>query len=313
LFFKVPLNFRRELTTQIMYRIIALLVILATVQAKIQITMLVFSGTRDPSWTLSGHLELKALQYMKDSLNSDIKKAPFYQMGYRGFLLQIDNKEVTTVYGYEEFEYFLLQTWPERLRLPQVIKHVQSVISKRISIRTTSKSSKHSPFTDVKDKCDIPVVGADNSTIYNPQTDCCGFFIRYQTENNCYDYGNDIVTNTFAQPGRGSGHRWDYDTCDSVREAAERDGLVWYGTVLPTGNPPNGHYISLHIWPNTNFHWLRKDTNLPNHWSHKPGGTPVRDVDNNGKKITDPSKADVSPWSQFCGYMVTVPSKVTIN
>ena len=46
-------------------------------------------------------------------------------------------------------------------------------------------------------------------------------------------------------------------------------------------------------------------------WSHKPGGSPVRDVDNNGATITDPSKCDVSPWSLHCGYLLSVPSKVT--
>lgn len=48
-------------------------------------------------------------------------------------------------------------------------------------------------------------------------------------------------------------------------------------------------------------------------WSHKPGQTPVRNVDNNGDIITDPAKADVSPWSIHCGYMLAAPQKVTIN
>ena len=30
--------------------------------------------------------------------------------------------------------------------------------------------------------------------------------------------------------------------------------------------------------------------------------------DNKGEKIHDPSKADFSPWTQFCGYMHVVPS-----
>ena len=54
---------------------------------------------------------------------------------------------------------------------------------------------------------------------------------------------------------------------------------------------------------------MRMDANMK--WSHKPGGTAVRNVDNNQDEITDPSKADVSPWSQHCGYLRTVPSKVS--
>ena len=50
--------------------------------------------------------------------------------------------------------------------------------------------------------------------------------------------------------------------------------LVWVGDTLPASLPVTGHYVSLHIWPNSNFHWLRMDANML--WSHKPGGSPVR-------------------------------------
>ena len=157
---------------------------------------------------------------------------------------------------------------------------------------------------------------------------------------NCYNYGNDVVTNTFAQPGRGSGVCSHHDrpcvpnTCADVRRAAESDGLLWRGTELPTSLPTKGHVVSLHIWPQSNFHWLRMDANFT--WSHKPGGsralrleprasrTPrppshasmpgpaVRNIDNDGKTITDPAKANVSPWSEHCGYMLSVPSGVSL-
>jgi len=55
----------------------------------------------------------------------------------------------------------------------------------------------------------------------------------------------------FVKPGRGSGHKWDKNTCDDMRAAAERDGLVWVGTDLPTKDPEVGHYVSLHIWANS--------------------------------------------------------------
>ena len=47
-------------------------------------------------------------------------------------------------------------------------------------------------------------------------------------------------------------------------------------------------------------------------WSHKPGGSPVRNMDNNGEPISDPAKADVSPWSTHCGYLLAKPSAVTL-
>ena len=43
--------------------------------------------------------------------------------------------------------------------------------------------------------------------------------------NNCYNYGNDQITNTFAQPGKGSGQQYENITAKEVQAAAIRDGL----------------------------------------------------------------------------------------
>merc|ERR1711924_234561 len=96
-----------------------------------------------------------------------------------------------------------------------------------------------------------------------------------------------------------------------MKNAAISDGLQWIGTDLPTTLPEKGHYVSLHIWPDSNFHWLRMNADMK--WSHKPGGSPVRDYDNNHDQITDPHQADVSPWSEHCGYMLATPSVSTIH
>jgi len=159
-----------------------------------------------------------------------------------------------------------------------------------------------------------PIVGPDDATQvhYDPSHDDDGCFITEQSCNNCYDYANDVVTNTFAQPGRGSGvcppdaRPCVKNTCEDVKNAAISDGLQWVGTELPTSLPSKGHYVSLHIWPNSNFHWIRMDADK--YWSHKPGGTRVRNVDNDYKKITDPGKANFAPWTQHCGYMLAIPS-----
>jgi len=170
--------------------------------------------------------------------------------------------------------------------------------------------------------CTIPVRGPSTGLpAFSPETDDCGFYIEYQSLNNCYDYGTDVVTNTFAQPGRGTGQKWKQNTCEAMTAAAESDGLVHVGTNLPSAPPTEGgHYVSLHIWPSTNFHWTRMNSNVtsvggaPVHtWSHKPGGTAVRGVDNDGKTIIDPRDANLNPWSQFCAFFLVNPSTVKIN
>lgn len=104
----------------------------------------------------------------------------------------------------------------------------------------------------------------DNGTVFDPINDNCGFYSPpHQNDNNCYAYATDVATNTFPQPGRGSGDKWHDNTCEEMRAASERDGLVWFGNDLPSVDekPDSGHYVALYIWPGTNFHWARRDSN----------------------------------------------------
>lgn len=57
---------------------------------------------------------------------------------------------------------------------------------------------------------------------------------------------------------------------NSMKASAIRDGLQWVGTTLPTSNPAVGHYVTLLIWPQTNFHWwtLPHITQVFDHVSH---------------------------------------------
>ena len=142
----------------------------------------------------------------------------------------------------------------------------------------------------------------------------------------------DIATDTFPQPGRGSGRQWTENTCENIFAAAERDGLRFVGPALSdySVGPDAGHYVALYIWPDTNFHWARMDFNgtytdiervgqqASRRWSHKPGGTEVQIVDDDGNCIGNvapcvvPQNANLSPWSVFCGFMTAVPSKLRI-
>ena len=118
--------------------------------------------------------------------------------------------------------------------------------------------------------------------------------------NNCYNYANDQITNTFAQPGRGSGQRFATLQCNHLDRAARRDGLKQArGWQTPTA----GWYLALAIWPNQDYHWYRQDRN--GCWSHKPGQAYVTDLDNAGKRLGDPRLADRGPYQTFCGYKST--------
>jgi hypothetical protein len=275
----------------------------------IQVTLNLGGGAPDPQWTIIGDTADRIMALLPQVPPTNVMRPiPWYRMGYRGFEAVVDGT-VYEIYNNPLLETALLLSGFAHVN-DAILDHVKAEVM-RVSMLSSEEKAPRNQSTGAV--CNPPVRGSDDSTVYNPQTDCDGCFVSHVSENNCYNYGNDVATNTFAQPGRGSGQKWKVNTCDDMRASAIRDGLSWNGTVLPTQNPPKGHYLALLIWPGTNFHWIRFDSVPAGKWSHKAGGTPVKNVDNRNLPITDPSKSDFAPWTQFCGYMIGVPSKVNIN
>ena len=138
----------------------------------------------------------------------------------------------------------LLQSIPAEIKIP---KNFQDKIAMVI------KSGKVLPMNlnDVKENFTEPIAkrappnweGATYTWSHN-----------YAIEkNNCYNYANDKVTNTFAQPGRGSGQQWIEITNNEIKDAAKRDGLVLVnaaGGGIPN-IPKNGpyHLVALVVAP----------------------------------------------------------------
>ncbi len=131
-----------------------------------------------------------------------------------------------------------------------------------------------------------------------------------QGNNNCYNYATNYRSDTFAQPGQASGAMYTQLTCASVRPGAIADGLI----NSPRANnkcPKEGHLVALVIWPGVDFHWYRKGRN--GHWSHKPGSTPVTNLDNSNNLISDPRTADRGGYTSFCTFMVVMHGHIKIQ
>jgi hypothetical protein len=75
--------------------------------------------------------------------------------------------------------------------------------------------------------------------------------------------------------------------------------------------PPYGHLVALVIAPGADFHWYRKGSD--GLWSHKPGSTPVTNLDNAGNPIADPRVADRGPYTQFCTFMIVMDGHIKIR
>ena len=132
-----------------------------------------------------------------------------------------------------------------------------------------------------------------------------------QFHNNCYNYACNIRTDTFAQPGRASGHMYTSLDCASVGSGAQSDGLASVDCDEGCGCGKCCHEVALVMDPGVDFHWYRKDRDGT--WSHKPGGTEARNIDNSGHVITDPRTADRGMYTVFCGCYCVCDGAVSIN
>ncbi|RMX38129.1 hypothetical protein pdam_00003077 [Pocillopora damicornis] len=119
--------------------------------------------------------------------------------------------------------------------------------------------------------------------------------------NNCYNYANDRMTHTFAQPGRGAGNIYAGITGALMEAAAVRDGLrVIANPQLP--DKSTDFVVALVVEPNVDFHWyVLNDHGL---WSHKPGQTPAINWDNAGAQILNVPACNMGNY-QFRSYMAT--------
>jgi hypothetical protein len=131
------------------------------------------------------------------------------------------------------------------------------------------------------------------NTPYNP-----GFWNvpAVQPYNNCYNYAMNYRSNTFAQPGRISGHPNSVMQCANVATAANWDGCH------ATCSGPNKN-VALVIWPGHDYHWYRLHSN--GFWGHKPGSTAARNVDSLNRIIggaLNPQNCARGPYTIFCGY-----------
>jgi hypothetical protein len=292
------------------------------------VTLNIFSGRPNPRWFLDEGVaaELRDRMYRKPTLTSAAPPS-LVGLGYRGLEIRFENSAepiyihggvVGTLAGSpnlldpgREIEKFVLNTMPAGGRDPglAMTKKVYGLVREHIGKELTAKIDLGKPVKvappNMNGNCP-PNVGAcappyEAGLMWNvPLT---------QPYNNCYNYANDRITNTFAQPGQYHNAQYTALTCANVQPAAVADGLVASGNF--TQPISDGWYVALVIWPSADFHWYRQDT--IGCWSHKPGSTAARNTDDSNNPIFDPQTANRGPYTQFCSYMITRPCKVRIR
>ena len=133
---------------------------------------------------------------------------------------------------------------------------------------------------------------------------------QVQFNNNCYNYGTNYRSDTYAQPGLANGAMYSSIICSDVRDGALADALI---AAPRHGNrcPKEGHLVALVVGPHWDFHWYRKGRN--GYWTHKPGGTAATQLDNSGNLISDPRTADRGGYTDFCTFMIVMHGHVKVK
>ena len=182
----------------------------------LRVTLNVFSGRPNPSWLLTDAQETDLRSRLDDITTHTLQKPPgvMGRLGFRGFSLfrsPTDHAGGLSLYihegivdrgqeeenlsaGSRELERWLLNTQPDILSA-EVLKHVNDQF-------------KQTPFDIISYNANrikgsfCPACVAADAPPYQPMR---WNIPSVQPYNNCYNYANDQITGTFAQPGRAHG------------------------------------------------------------------------------------------------------------
>ena len=169
----------------------------------------VFSGRRDPVWTVPSsdpnYNDIKNL--LKKAENCEPKNMPA-RLGYKGFVVRETGQTERLVVGRgletKQLQHLLLKTMPTDV------------------LREENKQ-------EIKGDIDLGTVSAEGcgSTTTSSSSPMLKPYLNDYVRkcNNCYNYANAKITNTFSQPGQATAQVFIHCNGASVQAAAERDGL----------------------------------------------------------------------------------------
>jgi hypothetical protein len=282
----------------------------------VTVTLQVFSGRQNPSWSLDDTQASELRDRLAEIRTTSYEKPPgiIGGLGYTGFLIEAKQEAdiEPSIFVHDDvvdlgsgnvslrgsgraLESWLLRTGGDAVE-PVVKQHVED------KLRPAAYAGRSSAAVRAR-ALEVPrfephVWNTNPTTLYS---------------NNCYNYGCNLMTNSFAQPGRASGYTPAAMAGAEYARACASDGLeVLASQNMPASTPAEGHFMALVIWPGADFHFYRLD-DMDAKWSHKPGHTQARDFDGSNAPIADPKTCDRGPYTEFVGYLYVIPPRITIR
>ncbi|MBU6461350.1 MAG: hypothetical protein KGL35_02755 [Bradyrhizobium sp.] len=123
-----------------------------------------------------------------------------------------------------------------------LLSKIQPQLAQDVHDHVRDSLSKVEPFAAAAVPAPCPTCHAADAPVYNPSM---WNNPTVQPHNNCYNYANDHITNTFAQPGRAHGHQTSVMDCAHVKPAAVADGLRAVPNFTGTLGAGAGWYLHL--------------------------------------------------------------------
>ena len=283
----------------------------------LQITADIFSGRPNPAWVVEADEAMKLLHEISQNQSAIAAVHEGYQgLGYRGLVVETLGDNIASKYelpatfrighnshekGLEIAERVVSSMLTTRLLDERVHGLIIEELKRLRSREETAEADSFAPL--------VPPVAREAVTCwielgrFNP-----GFWNdpAHIHRNNCYNYASNRRTDTFAQPGRATGHQATVMACANVTAAALSDGLHHRFDCFPDSEKPRW-LMALVVAPGYDYHWYRKQKE--GFWGHKPGGTAARNVDNNGAIVWNPETAARLPYTDFCGYFYACKSQ----
>lgn len=254
----------------------------------------IFSGRPNPRWTLDATEERELLARISDRTVPMVSASTTDgYLGYRGFVVVATGNTAAALTE---------RGFPTTFRVRDGIGSGAEIGAEKWLLYTGGELAVPAPAmseaergvmapAEIDAKCKPHFTSTTDFSDWNGQP--------WTGQNNCYNYGSNHRTDTFAQPGRGAGQMYSAINVPEILAAAERDG---YSQKCKS---KKAIHVGFAIWPGVDYHWWRRTEPVggERRWCHKPGGTPVRNVDSSGNPITDPSTANRGGYTQW-GYFM---------
>jgi hypothetical protein len=240
----------------------------------------IFSGRPNPRWTLEPAEEAELVERLLDrSVPITPMNVTDGKLGYRGFLVRATGATAATLAA---------RGLPTAFRVRDGLGASIDPSSERWLLFSGEATGLEAPIAKVAEdslakKCKKPYhTSSTDFSEWNGGS--------WQWDNNCYNYGSNWRTDTYAQPGHGSGTGLQSLTIPEVLRCALSDGF--YDECV--GKKNRGIKIWFCVAPGWDYHWYRQTKPMggEERWCHKMGGTPARNTDDSGNFITDPRTAD---------------------